>query len=118
MRKRLIDYDPTTGVATYHAHDAMARKTYIETVQDVAPVLERNKAIQNMDDGGARGLTEYSRKGIKANWWHVGEIPNVVMEKWLRDYGVNALKSDHWPKVRKLLNDPEWRYLRTGLGRV
>lgn len=118
MPKRLLDYDPIAGVATYHAYDHAERRTYIETAQDVQPILEANKALQTMHDGGAKGLTEYSRRGIKAGWWHVAEIPNVVIEKWIRDYGINALKKEHWPKVKKLLNDPEWRYLRSGTGRV
>lgn len=117
MNKRLLDYDPFTGVATYHAYDDATRTTYIEEVQDVEPFLEANKATQNSDPGGAMGLSWRSRKQIKAGWWHVASIPVGVQMQWMKK-GVNLLRKEDWPKVRRLLNDPDWRYLRTGLGKV
>jgi hypothetical protein len=40
-------------------------------------------------------------------------IPVVVQYEWLKRYGINVFDSDHEEGVRRLLNDPEWRYLRT-----
>jgi hypothetical protein len=116
--KRLLDYDPATRTQTwFHVTDSMTGDFVIEEIQDVEPLLELNKAIQNHDSGGAKGLNEYSKKGIKDGWWHVASIPTTVINAWLK-LGVNLYAPDDWPKVKKLLNDPQWKYLRTGTGRV
>ena len=68
---------------------------------DVEPILERNKALQN----------EGHRGGF---WWRAASIPNVVIEKWLREDGIDVFNKDHWPAVRRRLNSSEYRWLRTG----
>lgn len=116
--KRLLDYDRLTRTAVYHEYDEANKQTIIEEIQDVEPILETNKRIQTHDAGGAMGLTEYSRKGIKKGWWHVASIPNGVILRWKKEKGIDVFNKDHWKAVVKLLNDPEWRYLRTGTGRI
>jgi len=108
--KRLFDYDPLTGVTQYFHYDELTGNWGIESVQDVEPFLELNKALQNDP--------EYSRQGIKQSWWHVARIPILVQEKWLREEGIDIYNKDHWPKVKQKLNDPEWRYLRTATGKI
>lgn len=107
--KRLLDYDPFTGVSTYHEYDPMTDRTYIETVQDVEPFLENNKRLQND--------TDYSRKGIKREWWHAATIPISVQYQWMKE-GIDVMNKDHWPAVKRKLQDPEWRYLKTTTGRL
>lgn len=109
MSKRLLDYDPLTRVSTYHAYDAQTDMTWIEEVQDVEPYLERNKALQT---------PEYSKQGIKNEWWHVATIPVGIQYKWLREDGINIFNKAHWPAVKRKLMDPDYRYLRTGMGRL
>lgn len=116
--KRLLEFDAQTGTSVFHHYDDLTDTTVIEEVQDVQPYIERNKRIQNMDAGGAKGLSEYSRKGIKDSWWHVASIPNGVAMKWLKEDGINIYDENHWPRVKKKLNDPDYKYLRTGTGRV
>lgn len=118
MSKRLIEYDPLARTQVWHHYDDLTRETIIEEIQDVDHIIEVNKKTQTHDVGGAKGLTEYSRKGIQRGWWHVASIPNGVIHKWLVEKGVDVMNKDHWPKVKQLLNDPEWRYLRTGTGRI
>ena len=118
MNRRLLDYDPWTGVATYHSYDHTEKKTWIEEVQDAQPRIELNKSIQTAEDGGAMGHNALTKIGFKREWWYVASIPIGVQYKWLREKGVDIHNKDHWPKVRQLLNDPEYRYLRTGTGRV
>jgi hypothetical protein len=108
MAKRYLDKDPFTGIDSYHDYDDDKGITYIQQVQDVEPILERTKALSN---------TSHSKDGIKRNWWHAAIIPNIVIEKWLQE-GVNFYNKDHWPAVKRKLNDPEWRYLRTGSGKL
>ena len=80
---------------------------HIETTQDVAPILDKNKALQNMD-----GYTEH---GIKNEMWHFASIPIVVQLQWLKKYGPehDPMKRGNEKLLFSLLNDPEWRYLKT-----
>lgn len=116
--KRLLDYDAATGIQTWFHKDAVDGTITVEELQDVEPILEANKAVQNREAGGAMGLTAFSRKGIKNGMWHVGSIPMTLAFKWLNEEGINIFKKSDWPRVRKKLNDIDYRLLRTGLGRV
>ena len=40
-------------------------------------------------------------------------MPAVVEIEWLQKYGVNLSDPDHKGRVFKLLNSPEYRYLKT-----
>ena len=109
MAKRLLDYDPATGIRTYHHYDDITKITNIERVQNVAPILEMNKELAK---------TNHQENGIKNSWWHAAMIPVTVIEKWLNEDGIDAYNRDHWPAVKRKLNDPDWRYLRTGRGKL
>jgi len=108
--KRLFDYDPMTGITQYFHYNENTGGWGIESIQDVEPFIERNKKLQNEQD--------YSKQGIKREWWHVATIPIVIQEKWLREDGIDIYNKDHWQKVKQKLNDPDWKYLRTSLGRI
>ena len=108
--KRILDHDPLTGITQYHEYDSLTKRTTIETVQDVTPFLERNKMLRNDEN--------YSRDGIKNEWWHAATIPNVVQYKWLKDYGVDIYNPDHTQRVNQLLDSPEWSYLKTTAGKI
>jgi len=110
MSRRLLDYDPLTGVTQYFHHDDITGRWAIETVQDIEPILDTNKAAQN-DEG-------YSKNGIKNDWWHFARIPVVIQEKWLREEGIDIYNKDHWQKVKRKLNDPDYKYLKMTTGKV
>ena len=82
----------------------------VERVQMIEPVIERNKKLYNDND--------YKRKGIKNEWCHFATWPNIIIEKWIIDYGINVLDRNHWKAALKKLEDPEWRYLKTTTGRI
>jgi hypothetical protein len=75
---------------------------------DVAPVIERNKAMANHNDGWSP--TRELRR--------VASIPFALVHKWLVEEGWNALDPANAEKLRARLNDPDWRHLRTAPGRV
>ena len=108
--KRILDYDPISRITTTFDYDYSTDTTIIGREQDVSGVLEFNKALQND--------TDYSKKGIKDSWWHMGTIPPVVIEKWKNEKGVDVFNKDHWSAVKKLLNDPEYKWLKTTSGFV
>lgn len=107
--KRLVDVDPLTGIQTWHEYDHDTEKTIIERVQDVQPFIDRNKALANEGD--------YKKKGIQNSWMHAATIPNVIIEQWLKE-GIDVFNKDHWPKVRRKLNDPDWKHLKTIVGTI
>ena len=103
--KKVLHSD--NGVTSTFHYDEMADRSIIQTSQDCEPIIERNKAVQ-------------SEKNDIGDWArHVATIPLVVAQKWMQDDGVNFLamgKADRRKYLRRKLNDPEWRYLRTGQG--
>jgi len=105
MDKRLLGYDPITKVKTYHYYDEMTDQTHIESVQDVTAFIDLNKKLHN---------SSYQKDGIGDSWMHAATIPALIQEKWLRELGVDILNKDHMPRVLRLLNDPDWKYLKTG----
>lgn len=98
-----------SGVATRIHKDRSSPTLYIERVQDVEPYLDRNKALQNM----GKNDNELGR--------HIASIPNVILERWINEDGVNYLalpKREFDRLVRRKLRDPDWKWLRTTSARV
>ena len=69
------------------------------------PLLELNKKELNGDSMYGPQVNPGMRK--------VASIPLVVIEKWKRELGIDVFNKDHMPKVKQLLNDPSYRWLRT-----
>lgn len=107
--RRLIGFDPLTGLREYHSYDAAADRTIIESVQDVAPLLERNKALAGLEDGGWSPGRALRRAAA---------IPDIIILKWRTEEGIDVFDRDHWPAVKRKLNSSEYRYLRTAPGRL
>tara|TARA_R110002020_G_scaffold33980_5_gene103173 strand:- start:1701 stop:2018 length:318 start_codon:yes stop_codon:yes gene_type:complete len=77
------------------------------SVQDIEPLIELNKKEYNRDY--IHGGIETKETGMRK----VASIPLIIIEKWKAEHGVDIMNKDHWPKVKQLLNDPEYRFLRT-----
>ena len=88
-------------------YDEGADRAIIETTQDVEPALNACKALYNADDNWAR--TAFRR---------VAHIPASIQVLWIHRYGVDPLNKRNEALLTRLLNDPEWRHLRTAPGRV
>jgi hypothetical protein len=79
--------------------------TIVAREQDVEPFLEANKLLQNDEN--------YSKQGIKEGWWHYAHLPAVIIEKFMNEHGVDVFNRDHDRKKYQLLNQPEYKYLKT-----
>jgi len=98
--------DPFTGITREFVH--VDDETFaIRSTDNVQAVLDANKEDQTFNPTG------YSpSRDLK----HVARIPASIYELWLHRYGVDVLNPDHKDAVRKLLNDRDWLFLRTGGG--
>lgn len=103
--KRLLDSHGGV-VSVFHQH---GDETIIQVSQDCEPIVENNKALQNEGKGDFQG--KWGRR--------IASIPLVVVDKWMKEDGVNWLALGRQEKaayLRRKLNDPQYRYLRTSLG--
>ncbi|QDP52887.1 MAG: hypothetical protein Unbinned4512contig1001_25 [Prokaryotic dsDNA virus sp.] len=79
------------------------------TVQDISKTLELNKISRDM----------YAQQSKQNEMQRVASIPTSVVIQWL-DEGINVMNptSEDIKKIHKKLNSPEYKYLRTGGGRL
>lgn len=77
----------------------------VKRVQDTTPYLEENKRARN---------DFQSRRGAPLR--KVAEIPNIVVEQWLKE-GINIFDRNDAKKVQQKLNSNEFAYLRTSTGK-
>ena len=92
---------------TFHPHPDGSFT--VKTSQDAEPIIERNKADQNLGNNG------YTKS---RNMQKVASIPMTVQLKWRIEEGIDIYNPDHALAVARKLNDPEWRHLRCGLGQL
>ncbi len=78
-----------------------------ERIQDVEPVLERNKALLTHDDG-------YSPS---RDMRRIASVPNIIIEQWLKE-GVNVFDPNCEAEVMRRLNSSDWAHLRTAGGKI
>ena len=86
--------------------DRGERLIVAETMQDVEPILERNKMLRSMPQ--------------ESDWGrHVATIPNVILVKWLNEEhargrtDLRLFTREFDEVVKRKLADPDWAYLRT-----
>ena len=82
-------------------------------LQNVNPLLKRNKELYNQNDG-------YS---ASREMKRVASIPRIMLEIWTKEYnGTNnwfGLPTDVRKKIlREKLNSSDYRYFRTAPGRL
>lgn len=86
--------------------DSNGQDLAVENIQDVEPILERNKQLRSMEQ--------------KSDWGReVAEIPNVILIRWLNEEHAKGNESlrlftpEMDAIIQKKLADPDWAYLRT-----
>jgi len=83
----------------------MTDETRIIHIGDSEPYLEQNKRQANDED--------YTKKGIKNEWWKYASIPPAVQVQWLIEKGVDVYNPHHGKEVLALVNHPDYKYLKT-----
>lgn len=101
MRRHIETVD---GISEFmHFDPATGDPIGLERVADVEPVIEHNKRLATHNEGWSK-----SRDLVR-----VASIPIMVQLQWIERYGFDPLDGKHQKELRRILNDPEWRYLRT-----
>lgn len=78
----------------------------VHSMQDVEPILEYNKELRTQPQHSDWGR-------------HVASIPNVIITQWLNEewmrgnVGLRPFTKEFDELVKRKLNDPDWKYLRT-----
>jgi len=103
--KRLLEIQ-ADGITEIFHMDELTGEITIERVQDVEPVIEANKRAQTAGDGFSPSR----------DFRQIAEIPLGVVEFWRTMLGVDIFNRDHWPAVKRLLRDSDWRHLTTSPG--
>lgn len=87
----------------------------IKREQDVEPILDANR--REINEVTSWRPYASGRKDVALR--KVAEIPNVVIERWMKE-GINIFSPDPdmQKKFKAKLNDPDWKWLRTFPGRL
>ena len=100
MMERVLSHDDASGLTTWFSASEDGDTWNLRYEQDVSPVLDYNKEQQS---------ESFDKR---AEMWHAAKVPTVVMMEWMTKYGVELWNPDHKEGVRRLLNHPDYRYLR------
>lgn len=83
------------------------RELTINRVQDVEPILDNNKRLQN------------EPQDRRSPFRHIASIPAIILERWLNEEHQRGNRLMRWGSkefdemVARKLRDPDWKFLRT-----
>ena len=92
----LFDHDPITGVAQYFDYDPLKDEVSLTSVQDVSGFLDHMNNLRNNED--------YSKRGMKKDWWHYASIPAIV-EIEMRKKGIDIYDKNATKAIIKEINE-------------
>jgi len=84
----------------FHWHEP-TQEMAIEHIQDIKPLIDSNKRLRDED----HQITDNFRLSAR--------IPMTVVYEWKNKFGVDINNKNHIQAVKKLLNSPDYRYLKT-----
>ena len=108
--KRLLGYDPLTGVATYYEKDDAAgvrRYTHVDVNQTTERVLAVNQQIANTTNG-----EHMNQKGTVPMHLYAS-LPPIWQVRFMNKYGKNVYTPEAREPLWRELNDPDNRKLKT-----
>jgi len=90
-----FDYNPDTGITQYFDYDPVNDEITLTSEQDCTSLIDQMTRLRNDDD--------YSRNGMKQEWWHYATIPAIV-EIDLRKKGLNIYDKNATKAILKEIN--------------
>jgi hypothetical protein len=84
----------------FHFHEP-TKEFAIEHIQDIQPLVDSNKNLQEND--------HLMRDELRLS----ARIPLTVYYEWKNKFGVDVFNPNHKEGVKRLLNSADYRYLKT-----
>jgi hypothetical protein len=101
------------GISWFMRHNDDGSRDFA-AYADVEPLLDRNVAMQNHNDGWSVDGRGKADKLLR----RVASVPWIVRYKWKQDFGVDYNNPDHQQAVDRLLDSSDWSKLRTANFRI
>ena len=103
------EINPVTGNREDYYWDDAEGKLIQRTRANVTKILEANKRQNN---------ASIDQRFGNQMMHEVANIPLTVVTEWRKKYGIDVFKPEHKKKMLRLLDDPEYRYLKTTTKRL
>lgn len=88
-------------------------------VRETIPKEELKKLLNhNKEEYNSVPHKQYKSALRKKNMWKAASIPNIIIEKWKKEEGLDIFNDDHWPRIKAKLNSEEYKFLRTSPGKI
>lgn len=94
------------GIEHYMIEDESG--TRFEAVAPTDPIIEFAKTLRNHNDGYT------ADRSIR----RVAIIPEIIVQKWRNEEGLDVYNPDHADRLARKLNDPDWAHLRSADGHI
>jgi len=91
--------------------DENEQRMITRVTQDMDPFIRYCKERQ-VHEGSNAG------KSKSGEWYHAATIPDWLYLEWRNKHGVDILQPDSTAAMKRLLNDPEYAWLRIWPGRL
>ncbi len=91
----VFDHNPDTGITQYFDYDPIKDEVHLTSVQDCTALIDLMTKLRNNED--------YSKQGMKEEWWHYATIPAIV-EIELRKKGLNIYDKNATKAIIKEIN--------------
>ena len=99
------------GLIEEESWDPQTERIITRTSQDIDPFIKYCKDRQ-IHEGKSAG------RSPTGEFMHAATIPNWLYLEWKNKHGVDILKKDSTAAMKRLLNDPEYAWLRIWKGRL
>jgi hypothetical protein len=102
-----LTWEPTEmagGLSVGYGYDAVEDELVVVQQSDCTAIVEANRRRFRETDPFKRAGEDFHL---------MARIPPGIAMKWKLELGVDIMKQEDWPKIMKLLHDPDWSYLRT-----
>lgn len=100
--KKLLEYDDFTGITSTFEQEESTGIVHVSQSADVEGALEYTKALRNDED--------YSKRGIKNEFWHYAHVPNIVLEQMIKR-GLNPYGPGMTKEIMKII-DRDYPHLK------
>ena len=107
METRILDIDPLTGIKTTFRYDDATDQFKIGYSQS-------REQVEHLVDHAKRQAIESDAKlQMKNDMVKYATVPTIVQYEWLKKYGLNFYKREHFAACMALIDRGDYGYLKT-----